>query len=36
MFFETGKENMIGNQLYPSVGFKKYDEVNFYEWEIDQ
>mgnify|MGYP002663043242 FL=1 len=36
MYLETGKENMIGNQLYPSVGFKKYDEVNFYEWEIDQ
>lgn len=35
MYLETGKENMIGNQLYPSVGFKKYDEVNFYEWEID-
>ena len=36
MYLETRKENMIGNQLYPSVGFKKYDEVNFYEWEIDQ
>ncbi|HBR12615.1 MAG TPA: GNAT family N-acetyltransferase [Chryseobacterium sp.] len=36
MYLETGKENMIGNQLYPCVGFKKYDEVNFYEWEIDQ
>lgn len=36
MYLETGKENMIGNQLYPSVGFKKYDAVNFYEWEIDQ
>lgn len=35
MYLETGKENRIGNQLYPSVGFKKYDEVNFYEWEID-
>ncbi|MPT31554.1 MAG: GNAT family N-acetyltransferase [Chryseobacterium sp.] len=35
MYLETGKENMIGNQLYPSVGFKKYDEVNFYEWEVD-
>ena len=35
MYLETGKDNQIGNQLYPSVGFKKYDEVNFYEWEID-
>ena len=34
MYLETRKENMIGNQLYPSVGFKKYDEVNFYEWEV--
>lgn len=35
MYLETGKENRIGNQLYPSAGFKKYDEVNFYEWEVD-
>ncbi len=35
MYLETGKENIIGNQLYPSAGFKKYDEVNFYEWEVD-
>jgi GNAT superfamily N-acetyltransferase len=35
MYLETGKENIIGNQLYPSAGFKKYDEVNFYEWTID-
>lgn len=35
MYLETGKDNQIGNQLYPSAGFKKYDEVNFYEWEID-
>ena len=34
MYLETRKENMIGNQLYPSAGFKKYDEVNFYEWEV--
>jgi GNAT superfamily N-acetyltransferase len=34
MYLETSKENMIGNQLYPSAGFKKYDEVNFYEWTI--
>lgn len=35
MYLETGKDNQIGNQLYPGAGFKKYDEVNFYEWEID-
>ena len=34
MYLVTSKENMIGNQLYPSAGFKKYDEVNFYEWEV--
>ena len=34
MYLETGKENIIGNQLYPSAGFKKYDAVNFYEWEV--
>ena len=34
MYLETGKENIIGNQLYPSCGFIKYDEVNFYEWEV--
>ena len=36
MYLETGKDNQIGNQLYSSADFKKYDEVNFYEWEIDQ
>lgn len=35
MYLETGKDNQIGNQLYPGAGFKKYDAVNFYEWEID-
>lgn len=32
ILLETGKDNLIGNQLYPSCGFKIYDEVNFYEW----
>ncbi len=32
MLLETGKENVVGNQLYPSCGFEKYDSVNFYEW----
>ena len=32
ILLETGKSNDIGNQLYPSCGFEKYDEVNFYEW----
>lgn len=32
ILLETGKDNLIGNQLYPSCGFKIYHEVNFYEW----
>ncbi|UKB82891.1 GNAT family N-acetyltransferase [Chryseobacterium sp. MEBOG06] len=32
ILLETGKGNDIGNQLYPSCGFKLYDSVNFYEW----
>lgn len=32
ILLETGKNNDIGNQLYPSCGFKLYDSVNFYEW----
>lgn len=33
MYLETGKDNIIGNSLYTKTGFRKYDEVNFYEWE---
>lgn len=32
VLLETGKNNEIGNQLYPSCGFELYDSVNFYEW----
>lgn len=32
MFLETEKKNLIGNQLYPRVGFKLQDKVNFYTW----
>lgn len=32
MLLETGKNNEIGNQLYPNCGFELYDSVNFYEW----
>ena len=32
ILLETGKKNDVGNQLYPSCGFKIYDSVNFYEW----
>lgn len=33
LLLETEKTNMIGNQLYPSTGFNKYDETYFYFWE---
>jgi ribosomal protein S18 acetylase RimI-like enzyme len=33
ILLETGKNNDIGNQLYPSCGFERYDSVNFYEWK---
>ncbi|GAA4151901.1 GNAT family N-acetyltransferase [Chryseobacterium ginsenosidimutans] len=32
VLLETGKNNDIGNKLYPSCGFELYDSVNFYEW----
>jgi ribosomal protein S18 acetylase RimI-like enzyme len=32
---ETAKSNLIGNNLYPSVGFRLEDEVNFYFWEVE-
>ncbi len=35
MYLETGKENMIGNNLYPAAGFELMDDVNFYNWDVD-
>ena len=32
MMLETDKTNNIGNNLYPSQGFKKNITSNFYEW----
>jgi GNAT superfamily N-acetyltransferase len=32
ILLETGKNNDVGNQLYPACGFELYDSVNFYEW----
>ena len=32
MMLETDKTNNIGNNLYPSQGFKKNIVSNFYEW----
>ena len=34
LMLETGKDNLIGNNLYPKTGFKLYDDVNFYEWKV--
>ncbi len=36
MFLETGKSNLIGNNLYPKTGFKLNQSSNFYEWNKDQ
>ena len=33
LMLETGKDNVVGNRLYPKTGFKLYDDVNFYEWK---
>ena len=32
ILLETDKTNTIGNQLYPSCGFRIYEHANFYEW----
>jgi GNAT superfamily N-acetyltransferase len=36
MYLETGKDNDIGNQLYPATDFKLMDSVNFYEWNEEK
>jgi ribosomal protein S18 acetylase RimI-like enzyme len=35
LLLETEKKNTIGNRLYPSAGFRPYDDCNFYWWESD-
>jgi GNAT superfamily N-acetyltransferase len=32
---ETEKINVVGNKLYPSVGFEISDTTNFYWWDND-
>ena len=32
---ETGKDNNIGNQLYPRTGFELDEDHNYYEWVTD-
>ena len=34
MYLETGKDNNVGNQLYPSSGFTLDSENNFYYWDV--
>ena len=34
MYLETGKDNKVGNQLYPSAGFTLDNENNFYYWDV--
>ncbi len=34
ILLETGKDNDIGNQLYPRTGFEMNDVSNFYEWSV--
>lgn len=33
LLLETGKNNLEGNVLYPTEGFKLVDESNFYFWK---
>ncbi|MFV1883732.1 MAG: GNAT family N-acetyltransferase [Balneola sp.] len=35
MTLETAKDNYVGNQLYPAMGWKLDTEHNFYHWETD-
>jgi len=34
MYLETEKNNVIGNKLYPKMGFELYADSNFYEWSV--
>ena len=33
ILLETEKSNEIGNYVYSSAGFVRYDETNFYWWQ---
>jgi len=35
LYLETGKNNKIGNALYPTMGFKLDREYNHYYWDVD-
>lgn len=34
VILETEKSNVIGNRLYPAVGFELDKDHNFYEWSV--
>jgi GNAT superfamily N-acetyltransferase len=36
LILETEKSNLIGNNLYPRVGFKLDAKHNFYSWRIEE
>lgn len=36
MFLETGKDNVVGNKLYPRAGFTLNEAANYYEWNNDK
>jgi GNAT superfamily N-acetyltransferase len=35
MMLETAKDNHVGNQLYPAVGFTLDEDHNFYSWDVE-
>jgi GNAT superfamily N-acetyltransferase len=34
LILETGKNNKVGNKLYPKMGFTLNEASNFYEWDV--
>ena len=36
MILETAKTNIVGNELYPKVGFNLDNEHNYYSWDNNQ
>lgn len=35
LILETAKTNIVGNELYPKVGFSLDKEHNYYSWDIN-
>ena len=33
LILETAKTNIVGNELYPKVGFSLDEEHNYYSWD---